>query len=567
MHTATKYIFVTGGVVSGLGKGVVTASIAKLLQLRGLKVDLIKIDPYLNVDPGTLNPIEHGEVFVCENVWEFEPAKGYKFRIAEVDQDFGTYERFLDKIMHPQNNITSGQVYLTVILKERVGEYLGKTIQVIPHITEEIKRRIRLVASKSKPDVLLIEIGGTVGDIEGMPFYEAIRQFRLEEKKEKTLLVHVTLVPMLEAIGQLKTKPTQHSVKILQSMGLQPDIIIGRAQHRMILSDDIREKISLYSNVPKDAVISDPDLDVIYELPILFERQGLGDYIIRFLNIKNKTVNKKLFINWEEMVKRYKRPRDFVIIGMPGKYTMITDSYISINEALRHAAASLELGVKIKYFNAEEFEEDPGKLDELLKVVDGILLTPGFGSRGVEGMISTAIYSVQNDMPFLGICFGAQLLFIGFMRNFVGLKDANSKEVNYSTPYPVVDLLPEQIRIKIKGGTMRLGAHKVYVVKGTKLYEAYKKDIITERFRHRYHIIKKYALMAKNKGLLISAYDRTREIVNAIEIKNNYWTVGVQFHPEFKSRPNKPSPIYAEFIKKIYLKRKANPSKPKQSTF
>jgi len=545
----TRYIFITGGVVSGLGKGVVTASIGKLFQFRGYKVDVIKIDPYLNVDPGTLNPIEHGEVFVCEDVWEFEPAPGYRFRIAEIDQDFGTYERFLDVNMHPSNNITSGQIYLCVILRERIGVYLGKTIQVIPHITNEIKRRIRSVASKSKPDVLLVEIGGTVGDIEAMPFLEAIRQFRLEEGPGKTALVHVTLVPFLKPIGQLKTKPTQHSVKMLQSMGLQPDVIVGRAPE--VLPKDIREKISLYCNVPVDAVISDPDLEVVYELPLFFEKQGLGEYLCRLLNLPNVKILRERYQGWRDLVSLFKNPKGEVTIAMPGKYVMITDSYISINEALKHAGAHNSVRVNILYVDTEEFEKDPEKMHEAFSRVDGILLTPGFGSRGVEGMIMSAEYAIEHDKPFLGICFGAQLMFIAFMRKVVGLKGANSTEVDPNTPHPVVDLLPEQKRIYEKGGTMRLGAHPIYIKRNTKLFEAYKKELVHERFRHRYHIMWDYAKIAEKYGLVISATDEAGRVINAIELKNRYWIVGVQFHPEFKSRPNRPSPIYYEFIKRV----------------
>ena len=543
----TKYIFVTGGVLSGLGKGVVTASIAKLLQMRGYSVDIIKIDPYLNVDPGTLNPIEHGEVFVCEHSWRFEPAEGYSFTIAEVDQDFGTYERFLNKNIEPYNNITSGQVYLAVILRERVGKYLGKTIQVIPHITDEIKNRIRIVAEKSKPDILLIEIGGTVGDIEAMPFLEAVRQFRLEEGVGNTLLVHITLVPYLETIGQLKSKPTQHSVRVLQSAGLQPDIIVCRAP--LELTEDIKRKISLFCNVQYEAVISDPDVETVYEVPILFEKQGLGRYICKLLKLPNSKLDQNEYSKWVAIVNMFKQPSEYVEIAMPGKYTFITDSYISINEALRHAAAWNNVKIKIKWIETEIFEEDPGKLEENLKSVDGILLTPGFGSRGVEGMINVAEYALENPIPFLGICFGAQLLFVAFYRNVMGYRTANTTEVNPNTPYPVVDLLPEQKNVKMKGGTMRLAAQEVYVKKGTRLYDAYRKEIIMERFRHRYHIIKQYAEKAKDYGLVVSATDRSGDIVNAIEVTGDNWILGVQFHPEFKSRPEAPSPVYLDFIR------------------
>lgn len=551
MHS-TRFVFVTGGVLSGIGKGVVSASIAKLFQFRGYKVDIVKIDPYLNVDPGTLNPVEHGEVFVCEYVWEFEPVKGLGFRIAEVDQDFGTYERFLDVNLHPSNNITSGQVYMSVIMRERYGEYLGRTIQVIPHITDEVKDRLRRVAERSRPDVMVVEVGGTVGDIEAMPFLEAIRQLRLE-KPNGTALVHVTLVPFLETVGQHKTKPTQHSVRSLQSMGLQPDVIVGRSDRE--LEEDVKRKISLFCNVPPEAVVSDPNLDVVYELPLLFERQGLGRYLAGKLGLERTEAERGMVEEWSGIVDLYRRPRDTVTIAMPGKYTMIYDSYISINEALRHAAAHLGLAVRIRHLDSSRFEEDPGLMDEELSAVDGILLTPGFGSRGVEGMIQTARYALENDKVFLGICFGAQLLFVAFCRYVLGLAGANSSEVDPATPHPVVDLLPEQRAVEMKGGTMRLGAHPVVIREGTRLHQAYGSKRVLERFRHRYHIIGSYVERAAEKGLVVSATDESGRIVNAIEVGDRRWVVGVQFHPEFRSRVARPSPLYRAFVQAAYASR------------
>jgi CTP synthase len=550
-----KYVFVTGGVLSGIGKGVVTASIGKLFQFRGFTVDAMKIDPYLNVDPGTLNPIEHGEVFVCEEVWRFQPVPGQVFNIAEVDQDFGTYERFLDVDMHPQNNITSGQIYLTVVLKERFGEYLGKTVQVIPHVTNEVKKRIVEASCRRSPDVFAVEVGGTVGDIETMPYLEAIRQLRLELEKDQTVLVHVTLIPYLGTVGQHKTKPTQHSVKALQSMGLQPDIIIGRSDKP--LTEDVKEKISLFCNVPKKAVISDPDLETIYDLPLVFEEQGLGELLCKLLNLKDD-VSCERVDEWRKLVERFKNPRDSVDIAMVGKYCQITDSYISINEALKHAGAYFNVKVRLNFIESEKFEVNPGKLS-MLDRYDGMLLTPGFGVRGVEGMIMSAQYALRSSIPFLGICLGAQLLFIAFAREYLGLRDANSSEVKPDTAHPVVDLMEEQKKAKAVGGTMKLSARKIKVVEDTKLYRAYGSSEAIERFRHRYHIVPSYAEKAEEKGLVVSAYDVEDGSICGIELKDA-WIVGVQFHPEFKSRPSKPSPIYLAFIRSILenKKRKSN---------
>jgi len=530
--------------MSAIGKGVTSSSIGKLFQFRNYDVSIIKIDPYLNVDPGTLNPIEHGEVFVTEEVWDFQPVEGGPtYRISEIDQDFGTYERFLGKNLHPSANITSGQVYLSVILKERYGTFLGKTIQIIPHITQEIKDRIRNIANQGC-DILITEVGGTVGDIEAMPFLEAIRQFRLEEPKNDTALVHVTLIPYSESVGELKTKPTQHSVRVLQGLGLQPDVIVGRA--KMFLPDSVRKKISLYCNVSENAVISNPQLESIYELPLIFEKQGLGNYLSN--NLLSMVAPKPELSKWEKMVISYKEPTEFVEIAMPGKYINIQDSYVSINEALRHAAASLGRKVKITWIDTEKFEDNPEKVQTLMGY-DGILMTPGFGKRGVEGMIMSANFAIEKDIPYFGICFGAQILFSAFCRAFLGLDDANSTEIHPETCNPVIDLLPEQKSIVEKGGTMRLGGHKVVIKEGTLLAKAYGQKSIKERFRHRFHIMPEYTKKANEKGLVVSAYDETGRIVNAIEIKNKKWIVGVQFHPEYKSRPDQPSPLYVDFIK------------------
>jgi len=505
---------------------------------------MMKIDPYFNVDAGTMNPIEHGEVFVTEQVWNFTPAGNFTFRICEIDQDFGTYERFLDQNLHPMNNVTSGQIYLSVILKERVGEYLGKTIQIIPHIVGEIKRRIKNVATYNNPDILIVEVGGTVGDIESMPFLEAIRQFILEIGKENAILIHVTYVPFLKTVGQFKTKPTQHSVRFLQGAGLQPDIIICRAER--YIDSESRAKISLFSNVEKRAVISNPDVNIIYEMPLIFEKQGLGDIIVEYLKLERRQSNYK---EWKAFIDRIKQLKVKAVIGLVGKYVTIKDSYISINEALKHAGYANNVGIELRFIDSEKIEDDDKMLSEIDNI-DGVLLTPGFGKRGVEGMIKAATYAMKIKKPILGICFGAQIMFIAFCRNYLNLRNANSTEIDPETPYPVVDLLPEQKKIVEKGGTMRLGGHKIYIKPNTKLFDAYKEKVIVERFRHRYHIIPEYAKMAEEKGLIVSAVDERNRIINAIELKD-FWAVGVQFHPEYKSRPLRPSPIYVAFIKAV----------------
>jgi CTP synthase len=547
-----KFIFVTGGVLSGIGKGHTTASIAKLLQFRGYEVDLVKIDPYLNVDPGTLNPVEHGEPFITDQIFEFNPAPSFRYTSAEVDQDFGTYERFIGRAIHPRNNITSGQVYLSVILQERLGTFLGKTVQIIPHITDEIKRRLRDIGGAIKNlDVVMVEIGGTVGDIEAAPFLEAIRQFRLEEQSCDTLLAHVTLVPLLPTVGELKTKPTQHSVKQLQALGLQPDVIIARSQ--VPLTDDARRKIALHSNVAQEAVISNPDLKEIYELPLKFYEEGLDAIILQRLEMTARPPTG--MTNWRQMVEQFVNTTTHLRIAMPGKYVAMADTYVSINEALRHAGANQGAKVTIDMVDAESLEGADDAKEQLL-AYDGILLTPGFGSRGTEGMIQAAWIAVEEDIPFLGICFGAQLLFVALCRNALGMKKANSTELDPKTPFPVVDFLPEQKAIEEKGGTMRLAGHSVYIQASTKLRSIYKKTKVRERFRHRYHLMWDPAKKAEKVGLVVSATDKTGEIINAIELSDKYWMVGVQYHPEYSSRPDSPHPLYYSFVEAM-LKRKS----------
>ena len=546
-----KFIFVTGGVLSGIGKGHTTASIAKLLQFRGYEIDLVKIDPYLNVDPGTLNPVEHGEPFITDQIFEFNPAPSFSYTSAEVDQDFGTYERFIGRAIHPRNNITSGQVYLSVILQERLGSFLGKTVQIIPHITDEIKRRLRDIGvAKKDLDVVMVEVGGTVGDIEAAPFLEAIRQFRLEEQPCDTLLVHVTLVPLLPTVGELKTKPTQHSVKQLQALGLQPDVIIARSQ--VPLTDDARRKIALHSNVVQDAVISNPDLEEIYELPLKFYEEGLDAIILQRLEMMARPPAG--MAAWRQVVDLFMNPSTHLRIAMPGKYVAMADTYVSINEALRHAGAHQGAKVTVDMVDAEQLETTTEAKEKLGKY-DAILLTPGFGTRGTEGMIQAAWTAFEEDWPFLGICFGAQLLFVALCRYALGMKKANSTELDAKTPFPVVDLLPEQKSIEEKGGTMRLAGHSVHVKSSTKLRTIYKKAKVRERFRHRYHLMWNPAKKANEIGLVVSATDKTGKIINAIELSNKYWMVGVQYHPEYCSRPDNPHPVYSSFVEAM-LKRK-----------
>ncbi|MHA1888824.1 MAG: CTP synthase [Promethearchaeota archaeon] len=559
-----KFVFVTGGVMSGIGKGVTTASIGKLCQFRGFKVSALKIDPYLNVDPGTLNPVEHGECFITDQVWHFNPINDdgrnpyITTKIGELDQDFGTYERFLGDFIHPSHNITSGQIYFETILKERKGNYLGKTVQIIPHCTDMIKDRIKNIAIQENIDVLIIECGGTVGDVESIIFLEAFRQLRLEFPKEDTALIHVTLVPYSEAVGELKSKPTQHSVKELQSAGLQPDFLICRS--KIEIPEELKRKISLFTNVPPDHVISNPDIKSIYSVPLIFEEQRLGDLLGIHLNLKPKLVEFSNVNNYSE----WKKTADLFVqnyaetlrIAMPGKYVDNRDSYVSINEALKHACAHEHVNLEIVFVDTEK--ED---FIQELETCDGILLTPGFGTRGVEGMILTAKYAIEKKKPYLGICFGAQLFFVAFIRYQMGITDAHSTEIKPNTQNPVVSMMDEQQNIVNMGGTMRLGGQIVIVRENTLLFQAYQETTIRERFRHRFHINEKFIDdNVREKGLNVSAYDETGKIVNAIELseKVHPFMVGTQFHPEYCSRPYKPSPIYLKFIQMVKKLKNSN---------
>lgn len=543
VHSETRFVFVTGGVLSGIGKGVTTASIAKLMQFRGYSVSIIKIDPYLNIDPGTLNPIEHGEVFVTDQTWTFKPAEGFEFKISEIDLDFGTYERFTGMEVHPSQNITSGQIYTSVILGERKGSFLGRTVQIIPHITDRIKKRIWDVVEEQQPDVLLVEIGGTVGDIEAMPFLEAVRQMIREMGRERAALVHVTLVPYLQSVGEFKTKPTQHSVRTLQGLGLQPYVMICRADEE--LSDSAKQKIALFCNVPEERVISNPDIPVIYRLPLSFEEQSLGNILTKHLGLEQRTPETK---DWRKMVDSFENLSKTVVIAMPGKYTTLSDSYKSINEALSHAGAACGAEVEIKWIRTEE-RCDRESIQEDMRDVDGVLLTPGFGERGVEGMICAAAVTFDMKIPMLGICYGAQLGTVAFARNIMEWDGAHTTEVDADSLYPVVDLMDGQKLTTDKGGTMRLGGHEVKLVEGTRLHRTYGEDQVRERFRHRFHLIDRYVGKMKEQGLIISAYDSTGEIINAIELVEHPFWIGVQFHPEFKSRPDAPHPLYLGLIR------------------
>lgn len=527
--------------MSGLGKGLVTCSIGKMLEVRGLKVTAIKCDPYLNVDAGTMNPYIHGEVFVLDD--------GY-----EADMDLGTYERFLDGDFNQLNNVTSGQVYQEVIRREREGGYLGRCVQIIPHVTDEIKRRIRLVASRSKADIVLVESGGTVGDIEGLPFMEAFRQMRNEEKRGDTLLTHVTLVPVLEAVGEPKTKPTQHSVKELRAIGLQPDVITARIESGQ-LDVPQRRKIALYCSVEERAVFSSVNVSTLYELPLVLESQGMGDVVCEYLELDKAEPD---WSEWSNMVSTFTDPTDPVKIAMCGKYAELADCYVSVNEALRHSAAKAGCKVRIEWIETEEFEEDPSNLC-ILEDYDGVLVPGGFGKRGAEGKIRAINYCRLNDKPFLGICYGFQLATVEYARNVVGLEYAHSTECDPDTPHPVIDLLPEQHEVKELGGSMRLGSHKIDVMDGTLIHRLYGSEIIHERHRHRWEVNPNYWEDLKEAGAIFTGWSDNGIRKEVLEIKDHYFFLCTQFHPEFKSRPWAPSPPYYGFVKAAYDKKVGKP--------
>ena len=537
-----KYIFVTGGVLSSVGKGILTSSIGKMLQTRGLKLTVVKIDPYVNVDAGTMNPYMHGEVFVTDDG-------------GETDLDLGWYERFLDLSLKRENNVTTGLVYQAVIERERKGDFLGRCVQIVPHITNEIKNRIKNVAKASGADVILTEVGGTVGDIEGLPFLEAIRQMRLEEGFENTLYVHVALVPVLDVTNEMKTKPLQHSVNELRRIGIQPDIIVARSP-QMIDAEALR-KIALFGTIPESAVFCSYNAESVYEVPLILDRQGMGDFVCQRLGYTCKVSD---FKEWQQFVDAVLKPENEVKIALIGKYAGLTDSYVSMSEALRHGGAACKTRVCISYLEAEKFEQEPQCIADL-ENFDGVFVPYGFGPRGTEGKIAAVKFARENDIPFLGICYGFQLAVIEFARNVCGLKDANSREINPNSPHPVIDLMPEQRGIEYKGATMRLGSHKVVIEPNTMAYGLYKCNEAYERHRHRFEVNLDYLDILKKNGLRFSGKSRDGRRMETLELPSSYFFFASQFHGEFKSRPGRPSPEYYGFIRAC-VNKKMGEAKP-----
>lgn len=526
----TKYIFITGGVVSSIGKGITAASIGRILKSRGLKVSIQKHDPYLNVDAGTMSPFQHGEAFVTEDG-------------TETDLDLGHYERFIDINLTKDNSVTTGKIYNTVISKERHGDFLGKTVQIIPHVTDEIKASIKRL---NKPgydplDVIIVEIGGTIGDIEGLPFLEAIRQFRNDIGKENVLYIHVSFFPYLKAAKEIKSKPTQHSIKELRGIGIQPDILICRSQS--YLTEMVKEKISLFCDIPKNGIIETRDVDSIYEVPIVLEEQKLGDLIIEMLKLKNKKPDLK---QWREMVYRLYHPDKKVTIGVIGKYIRLKDAYMSINEALIHGGIYHHCRIEIKRIDSDMLLKSEVK--KILKDLHGILIPGGFGIRGIEGKIQAIQYARENEIPFMGICLGMQCALVEFARHKLDMAKANSMEFDPKTPYPIFILMEKQLQITDKGGTMRLGNYDCHLEKGSLAYHVYQKEVVQERHRHRYEFNNSFLPKFKQAGIMFSGMNLENNLVEMIELKNHPWFAGMQFHPEFKSRPNCPHPMFKSFI-------------------
>jgi len=527
----TKYVFITGGVVSSLGKGITAASLGRLLKTRGISVTIQKLDPYINVDPGTMNPYQHGEVFVTDDG-------------AETDLDLGHYERFIDVSLGKANNVTTGMVYFSVISKERRGDYLGGTVQVVPHITNEIKERIRKVTRDESFDVVICEIGGTVGDIESLPFIEAVRQFKKEVGHENCINIHVTLVPFLETTGEFKTKPTQHSVKELRAIGISPEIIICRSTER--LTPELKDKISMFCDVNREAVIGLADVSSIYEVPLALEQEGLDDIVIKYLNLQVKKKDDDLN-EWREIVKTILSPAKVVKVAIVGKYVELPDAYKSVVEALKHGGVANKVGVELKWIDSESIEKE-NNLEPVFRDVHGIVVPGGFGIRGVEGKIMAIKYARENKVPYLGLCLGMQCAVIEFARNVCNLKDANSTEFNQKTKFPVIDLMEEQKKIMDMGGTMRLGQYTCKISKGTLLYKAYKEETVKERHRHRYEFNNIYKFQFQKAGMVFSGNNPDRDLVEVIELKDHPWFLASQFHPEFKSRPNRAHPLFKDFI-------------------
>ena len=540
MTGLAKYIFVTGGVLSSVGKGILTSSIGKMLQTRGLKVNVIKIDPYVNVDAGTMNPYMHGEVYVTDDG-------------GETDLDLGWYERFLDLNLKTENNLTTGMVYKAVIEKERRGDFLGRCVQIIPHVTNEIKHRIRTVAKSSDADVILTEVGGTVGDIEGQPFLEAIRQMRVEEGYENTLYVHVALVPILDVTKEMKTKPLQHSVNELRRIGIQPDTIVARSPE--MVDAETRRKIALFGTIPEEAVFCSYNVETIYQVPLVLDEQGMGIFICKRFGYSQQ---KKDFKEWRKFVDAVLSPEHEVQVVLVGKYAGLSDSYVSMSEALRHGGAACKTKVCITYLEAEKLEQNP-KSKEALKESDGIFVPYGFGPRGTEGKIAAIKYARENDVPFLGICYGFQMAVVEFARNVCGLRGANSTEINADSPNPVIDLMPEQRNVETKGATMRLGAHKIILQPDTIAYALYGCEEIYERHRHRFEVNLDYMDTLKENGMVFSGKSTDGRRMETLELPDRYFFFASQFHGEFKSRPARPDPEYYGFIKACVDKKSGKP--------
>lgn len=524
-----KFIFVTGGVVSGLGKGITAASLGRLQKARGIKITMQKLDPYINIDPGTMSPFQHGEVFVTEDG-------------TESDLDLGHYERFIDENLNRNSNLTTGKVYWTVLNKERRGEYLGQTVQVIPHVTDEIKNRIFMAANSSETEVIIVEIGGTVGDIESQPFLEAIRQISMEKGRENCLFIHVTLIPYVPGSMEYKSKPTQHSVKELLSIGIQPDIIVCRCDKK--IEADMKKKIAMFCNVNPDCVIDNTDVDTLYEAPLMLEEAGMGEKVCQKLSIP---CQKPALEEWREMVGKIKKVEGSVTIGLVGKYVKLHDAYLSVMESLSHAGIERHVKIQIKWIDSEEITRETA--EDLLRECQGILVPGGFGTRGSEGKIEAIRYARENNIPFFGICLGMQMAVIEFARHVLGFSSANSTEFDELTPYPVIDIMPDQMDITDKGGTMRLGAYPCVIQSGSKMSEAYGQEKIEERHRHRYEFNNAYREIFAEKGLKLTGLSPEGNLVEAVELADHPWFVAVQYHPEFKSRPNRPHPLFRDFIK------------------